>query len=70
MVAATIRSIFAQPDAATTRSQLRTVVGMLEANFPKAAELLEAAEVDVTVYADFPRAHWRKIASTNPLSAG
>jgi putative transposase len=67
MVAATVRTIFAQPDAAATRSQLRDVVGLLEPRFPKAAKLLEDAEVDVTAYTAFPRAHWRKIASTNPL---
>jgi putative transposase len=67
MVAATVRTIFAQPDAATTRSQLHDVVGLLEDRFPKAAELLAAAEADVCAYASFPRAHWRKIASTNPL---
>jgi putative transposase len=67
MVAATIRTIFAQPDPGSTRDQLRQVVGMLEVRYPKAAELLAAAETDVTAYADFPHPHWRKIASTNPL---
>jgi putative transposase len=67
MVAATVRTIFAQPDAATTRSQLHDVVGLLAERFPKTAELLAAAEADVCAYASFPRAHWRKIASTNPL---
>jgi putative transposase len=67
MVAATVRTIFAQPAAAETRVQLRDVVGLLEGQFPKAAKLLEDAEADVTAYAAFPRAHWRKIASTNPL---
>jgi putative transposase len=67
MVAATVRTIFAQPDAAATRQQLRDVVGLLEGQFPKAAPLLDGAEADVTAYASFPRAHWRKIASTNPL---
>ena len=56
MVAATVRTIFAQPDAATTRSQLHDVVGLLEDRFPKAAELLAAAEADVCAYASFPRA--------------
>ena len=67
MVAATVRTIFAQPDAATTRHQLHDVVGLLDERFPKAAELLAGAEADVCAYASFPRAHWRKIASTNPL---
>jgi len=67
MVAATVRTIHAQPDAEATRTQLHAVVGMLEERFPKAAEILAAAEADVTAYAGFPKAHWRKISSTNPL---
>jgi putative transposase len=67
MVAATVRTIHAQPDADATRAQLHSVVGMLEDRFPKAAEILAGAEGDVTAYAAFPRAHWRKISSTNPL---
>ena len=67
MIAATVRTIFAQLDPETTRDQLRQVVGMLELRHPKAAVLLPDAEHDVTAYATFPRAHWRKIASTNPL---
>ncbi|MCI0545011.1 MAG: IS256 family transposase [Actinobacteria bacterium] len=67
MIAATVRTVFAQPDPEATRDQLRQVVGMLEVRYPAAAELLAEAEADVTAYADFPHAHWRKIASTNPL---
>jgi transposase-like protein len=67
MVAATVRTIFAQGTPAETTAQLRQVVTILENQFPKAAETLAAAEVDVCAYATFPRAHWRKIASTNPL---
>ena len=67
MVAATVRTIHAQPDAEATRAQLHAVVGMLEDRFGAAAEILAGAEGDVTAYAAFPRAHWRKISSTNPL---
>ena len=67
MIAATVRTVFAQPDPEATRAQLRQVVSMLEVRYLKAAELLSDAEDDVTAYAEFPRAHWRKIASTNPL---
>ena len=67
MIAATIRTIFAQPDPEATRDQLRQVVAMLEVRYPGAAEVLAEAETDVTAYADFPQSHWRKIASTNPL---
>ena len=67
MVAALVRTIFAQTDAEATRGQLRQVVDSLEKNFPKAAAILAEAELDVTAYATFPRSHWRKIWSTNPL---
>jgi transposase-like protein len=40
---------------------------MLETRYPKAAQLIAAAEHDVTAYAEFPQAHWSKIASTNPF---
>lgn len=67
MIAATVRTIFAQPDPQATREQLREVVGMLETRYPKAALLLAEAEADVTAYSHFPHPHWKKIASTNPL---
>ena len=67
MVAATVHTIFAQATSAETTAQLREVVTILERQFPKAAETLAAAEIDVCAAATFPRAHWRKIASTNPL---
>lgn len=67
MVAALVRTIFAQTDADTTRAQLREVVDHLSPRFRKASELLAAAEDDLIAYAVFPRGHWRKIWSTNPL---
>jgi putative transposase len=67
MVAATIRTIFAQPDAASAVAHLRQVADTMRPKFPKVAELLLDAEADITAYAHFPRAHWRKIWSTNPL---
>ncbi len=67
MVAATIRTIFAQPDAPSAVAHLRSVADTLTGKFPAVAELLLDAEADITAYAHFPRAHWRKIWSTNPL---
>jgi putative transposase len=67
MVAALVRTIFFQADAETTRARLREVVAGFEGRFDKAAALLAEAEHDVTAYATFPRTHWRKIWSTNPL---
>jgi putative transposase len=67
MVAATVRTIFAQPSAEACRAQLHEVVRILDGQFPKAAAILEGAEADVLAHTAFPRSHWRKIASTNPL---
>ena len=67
MLAAFVRAIFAQPDADAARRQLREVATRLERSLPKAAGVLAEAADDVTAYAVFPRHHWRKIWSTNPL---
>jgi len=60
-------TIFAQPDASSTRAHLRVVADTLRERFEKAAAVLDGAEHDVTAYVDFPHAHHKKIASTNPL---
>jgi putative transposase len=67
MVGATIRTVFAQPDAASARQQWRRVADGFGARFPKLTELMEEAEEDVLSYASFPAEHWQKIWSNNPL---
>jgi putative transposase len=67
MVAAAIRTIFAQPDAAHVRAQLDEVARMLEGQFPDVAAMLRDAAEDLLAFTGFPLAHWRKIWSTNPL---
>lgn len=67
MVAATVRTVFAQPDPASTRDQLRLVADSFRERHPAVSDLLLEAEADVTAYAAFPQAHWKKIWSTNPL---
>jgi len=67
MVAAAIRTIFAQPDPAHVRSQLDEVARMLDAKFPDVAAMLRDAAEDLLAFTGFPLAHWRKIWSTNPL---
>lgn len=67
MVAATIRTIFAQPVRAAVRDQLETVADMLAAQFPKVKAMLLEAKDDLTAFAAFPERHWKKIQSTNPL---
>ncbi len=67
MVAATIRTIFAQPGQKEVRAQVDLVAGMLTGQFPGVAKMLLDAKTDLTAFSDFPLPHWRKIWSTNPL---
>jgi transposase-like protein len=67
MVAATVRTIFQQPDRASAQRQLREVCQTLRARFPHAVALLEEAEEEVFTFYDFPAEHWRQVYSTNPL---
>ena len=67
MVAATVRTMFQQPDRTTAQRQLREVCTTLRARFPQAVALLEEAEEEVFPFYDFPLEHRRQIYSTNPL---
>jgi putative transposase len=67
MVAAAVRTIFAQPTAAEVIEQLDKVTAMLQPKFPQVATMLADAREDLTAFAAFPVAHWRKLWSTNPL---
>ena len=67
MVAATIRTIFAQPSPAAVREQLEVIAGMLGRQVPKVEAMLHEAADDITAFAGFPLGHWKKIWSTNPL---
>jgi transposase-like protein len=67
MVAATIRTIFAQPAPAQVGEQLDLIAGMLGRQFPKVEAMLRDAAEDITAFAVFPISHWKKIWSTNPL---
>jgi hypothetical protein len=67
MVAAAIRTIFAQPTGAEVIEQVDKVAAMLAPKFPTVATLLTDAREDLTAFASFPPAHWVKIWSTKPL---
>jgi len=67
MVAAAVRTVFAQPDADHVRSQLDEVTRMLHSQFPDVAAMLTDTTEDLLAFCAFPQAHWRKIWSTNPL---
>jgi putative transposase len=66
MVAATIRTVFVQPDAASAHETWRHVADQLRPRFPRVAQLLDAAEDEVLTYLSFPAEHWRQLWSTNP----
>lgn len=67
MVAAAIRTIFAQPDAEHVRAQHTEIAAMLGRQFPAVATMLDDAKEELLAFAAFPVAHWRQIWSTNPL---
>jgi putative transposase len=68
MVGATIRTVFAQPDAKrSAREQWRRVSDGFRQRFLRLSELMDEAEEDVLSYAAFPQEHWQKIWSNNPL---
>src|SRR5688500_185342 len=67
MVAAAIRTIFAQPDAEHVHSQLDVIAGMLGRQFPQVEAMLRDAADNLLAFTDFPVSHWKKIWSTNPL---
>ena len=66
-VAAVIRTIFAQPDKESAHRQLGFVADQLRPRYGRVSDLLEEAEEDLLAHMSFPREHWRKLHSTNPL---
>lgn len=67
MVAASVRTIFAQPDQASARAQLAQIARVLEKRFPRVSQMLLDSEYEILAYMAFPQEHWRQIRSTNPL---
>jgi putative transposase len=67
MVAAAVRTVFAQPDAQHVQEQLDVIAGMLGRQFPKLERMLRDAAEDLLAFTSFPISHWKKIWSTNPL---
>jgi len=62
-----IRTIFEQPNREHAQRQTDRIVAELEHRFSKAAGLLEQAREDLMAHMHFPKSHWRKLRSTNPL---
>jgi putative transposase len=66
-VATMVRTIFAQPDAATVLEQHARIVDQLTTRFPEAAALLDDAAVDLLAFTAHPKEHWRQLWSNNSL---
>ncbi|NNM92075.1 MAG: IS256 family transposase [Candidatus Eremiobacteraeota bacterium] len=67
MVLALINTVFAQETTEAAHAQWRVVADQLREKFPKLSAMLDEAEHDVLAFMDFPKAHRKQIASTNPL---
>ncbi len=61
LVAATIRTVFAQPTAELTREQYGRVADTFRGRYPRLGTLMDDSEEDVLAYTAFPAAHWRQV---------
>jgi len=67
LVATALRQIFAAQSHDEGRALLADVAERLEHAAPKVARLLVDAEDELLAFLRFPRDHWTKLRSTNPL---
>ncbi len=67
MVAAAIRTAFAQETEKEAHTEWRAVADRLRERFEKVSVLMDDAEHDVLAYMTFHKSHWSQIRSTNPL---
>src|SRR5688572_21006150 len=67
MISAAIRGIFSAGSGEEARERLTEVVERLQPIAPKVAQLVLDAETDLLGFYAFPREHWSKLRSTNPL---
>ena len=66
-VAAAFRMIFAQAKPEDVHAAWDKTRDELAARFPKLGPLMDEAKAEVLAFTAFPREHWRKTWSTNPL---
>ena len=67
LVAAALREVFNAENQSQARERIGHVIARLEPITPKVCRLLEDAEEDLLAFYLFPREHWTKLRSTNPL---
>ncbi|WP_283193659.1 IS256 family transposase [Rhizobium sp. AN80A] len=67
VVSAFIGTAFAQETLEAASSQWRNVADQIRPKVPKLAAIMDEAEHDVLAYMSFPKQHWTKLHSTNPI---
>lgn len=67
IVTAALRTAFDQDTPAASKEHWAKLVDAFEPRHPKLAELMRRAEDYVLARKSFPKDHWAKIHSTNPL---
>jgi putative transposase len=67
MVSALLKTIFAEETQDAAKIRWREVTDRLREKFSRLAAMMDDAEDDVLAYMTFPKAHWSKIHSTNPI---
>ena len=66
-VTAAVKTIFAHTDPADVAEQWDQVTDTFAASFPKATAMMREAKTDVLAFTAFPKGHWQKIWSNNPI---
>jgi len=66
-VMAAIKTVFAHTEPEAVAGQWDQVADTLAASFPKVAAMMREAKHDVLAFRVFPKAHWQKIWSNNPI---
>jgi transposase-like protein len=67
MVAATLRTVFAQPDLEAAELTVQRISQLFAKRYPALVAVLQEAEVDLLAYYSFPVEHRRQLWSTNSL---
>ena len=66
-VMAAVKTIFAHTEPDAVAAQWDNVADTLAGSFPKVAVMMRDAKADVLAFRVFPKAHWQKIWSNNPI---
>ena len=67
MVASMFRTVFVQPGPQAVHAAWDELRDRLAESFPKIGPLMDDAKAEVLPFTTFPKPHWQKIWSTNPL---